>query len=630
MLLYDLNPTEPDSDGDGVGDWEELFNYGTNPHKADSDNDGVPDGPEIAAGCTSPMHADTFTKFQLARILGLPPITVSVTSDFSTVYMNPGTIAAVGQITEAGLVAANATNRPSCEPGSSGAYGDTYLQYTALSSAGLVGADSGGITVYMDHYADTPGQAVSDIDIAVGFTGARITDVGDWNVDHDCATNDPVVLMQGVGGDAVTWSCDFGYLAEYTDHTFGGYGWRDIVYEPLLPALQIAPSTAYGCVGGNPISLVATASSNSIAYSNEIWWCVSPQVPGGPYFEGASNKVIFHGSGDSSLHPGSVPGIYEVRAAPNGVTALSGIATVIVYKAAIEEPDGLPVQTISATDTLFRSAAPWCFEWQYVHVSNEVVAYHQSQVIKGHVEPIPPTSYNWTVSAGTISNAATDTPIYVPDNMEIPDKMRTIDLALYPIAGNDTSKITRQIEVYQDHLERDYQNFKENISCQRNWSFTNDNHVVTMPGTWNCFGSVLHAYNGSGTGSVGTNGFSLPAQAFTKTQHTNIENWTAAQWNGVLSTIHRGDVVAYYSVKGLQHANTSLGDSSNMYGANNDPILATTPLLGSDPPANRVSPSYRWYTVSVADYIRDHDSPRNLNPGQEVKPIVQIDVYHKL
>ena len=255
QFVYGLNPAETDTDCDNVLDYLEIAVYGTDPQSADTDRDGVPDGPEIAAGCTSPKHADTFTKFQLARILGLPPITVSVTSDFSTVFMNPGTIAAVGQITEAGLVAANATNRPSCEPGSSGAYGDTYLQYTALSSAGLVGADSGGITVYMDHYADTPGQAVSDVDIAVGLTGARITDVGQWNVDHDCVENETPALTQGADGDVVTWSCDFGYLAEYTDHTLGGYGWRDITYEPLLPTLQIAPSISYRCVGGTAISL---------------------------------------------------------------------------------------------------------------------------------------------------------------------------------------------------------------------------------------------------------------------------------------------------------------------------------------------------------------------------------------
>jgi LPXTG-site transpeptidase (sortase) family protein len=81
--LFGTDPMNPDTDGDGYSDWEEILNgydplshsrekvdldgdwlkdeweinrYGTNPRLADTDGDGVNDGEEIAAG-SSPTDA---------------------------------------------------------------------------------------------------------------------------------------------------------------------------------------------------------------------------------------------------------------------------------------------------------------------------------------------------------------------------------------------------------------------------------------------------------------------------------------------------------------------------------------------------------------------------------------------
>ncbi|MBM3393424.1 MAG: hypothetical protein FJY37_02030 [Betaproteobacteria bacterium] len=51
-----LRPDLPDTDGDGLSDFVELFVYGTDPTKRDSDGDGVDDGVEIAMG-TDPTTA---------------------------------------------------------------------------------------------------------------------------------------------------------------------------------------------------------------------------------------------------------------------------------------------------------------------------------------------------------------------------------------------------------------------------------------------------------------------------------------------------------------------------------------------------------------------------------------------
>ena len=44
------DPVKPDTDGDGLSDFEELRDYSTDPLLVDSDGDGREDGAEIAAG----------------------------------------------------------------------------------------------------------------------------------------------------------------------------------------------------------------------------------------------------------------------------------------------------------------------------------------------------------------------------------------------------------------------------------------------------------------------------------------------------------------------------------------------------------------------------------------------------
>ncbi|NOG48579.1 MAG: hypothetical protein HND48_03355 [Chloroflexi bacterium] len=51
-------PDNPDTDGDGLTDGQEVLVYGTNPLKQDTDEDGIPDGTEIANG-TNPLNIDS-------------------------------------------------------------------------------------------------------------------------------------------------------------------------------------------------------------------------------------------------------------------------------------------------------------------------------------------------------------------------------------------------------------------------------------------------------------------------------------------------------------------------------------------------------------------------------------------
>lgn len=53
------DPFNPDTDGDGVTDWEEVYIYFTDPLNPDTDYDGVTDGEEVLVYGTDPLNRDT-------------------------------------------------------------------------------------------------------------------------------------------------------------------------------------------------------------------------------------------------------------------------------------------------------------------------------------------------------------------------------------------------------------------------------------------------------------------------------------------------------------------------------------------------------------------------------------------
>lgn len=55
----DTNPNNPDSDGDGLTDGDEVNKYHTNPLLADTDGYGIPDGIEVQTG-TEPLSPNSY------------------------------------------------------------------------------------------------------------------------------------------------------------------------------------------------------------------------------------------------------------------------------------------------------------------------------------------------------------------------------------------------------------------------------------------------------------------------------------------------------------------------------------------------------------------------------------------
>ena len=57
--IYGTDPAKPDTDGDGISDYEEMFIQNTDPLKADTDNDGLSDGEEVEQYQSDPRLNDT-------------------------------------------------------------------------------------------------------------------------------------------------------------------------------------------------------------------------------------------------------------------------------------------------------------------------------------------------------------------------------------------------------------------------------------------------------------------------------------------------------------------------------------------------------------------------------------------
>ena len=184
--------------------------------------------------------------------------------------------------------------------------------------------------------------------------------------------------------------------------------------------------------------------------------------------------------------------------------------------------------------------------------------------IEGKIEPIPPAGYQWTLdaAAGTLANENTAAPAHAAPKTEGQGA-----LTLKALVGVDETgcKDERIVKIYKDHLARDRENFGTGISCWGNWSFTAFNATIPMGNTWNCHGSVFHAYDGSG------NGLSQTTVGWATTEYTAPINWAA-----VTGSLSRGDVVSFYSWDGaryvLQHSHTCL-HGATMYGANNEPSV---------------------------------------------------------
>lgn len=84
---HGTNPSNPDTDGDGLTDGEEVNTSHTSPTAADSDGDGLADGAEVHTYATDPLKADTDTdglNDHLEEVYGTDPWNVDTDGDSLT------------------------------------------------------------------------------------------------------------------------------------------------------------------------------------------------------------------------------------------------------------------------------------------------------------------------------------------------------------------------------------------------------------------------------------------------------------------------------------------------------------------------------------------------------------------
>jgi len=211
---------------------------------------------------------------------------------------------------------------------------------------------------------------------------------------------------------------------------------------------------------------------------------------------------------------------------------------------------------------------------------------------------VVPSAYTcqWTLdaAAGTLTSPASCSPTHVPPS-SAGEGTLTLNGA---IAGTPASCTdNKRIKIYQDHLARDHDNFGVGISCDGSWSFTKFGVTITMPSVWNCFGSVDHVFNGSGSGY--TPSVNVPSGW----SHTIYDApISAANWTTIGSSLRRGDVVSFWSGSPAggftaQHAHTSLGGTT-MYGANNEPAIRPS----------GVPATWRWFETTSETYFNNVNS----------------------
>jgi hypothetical protein len=72
------DPHNPDTDGDGLSDGDEVLKYHTNPLLPDTDGDGIPDGVEVATG-TDPLDPTSYDLNKAVQSLEIKPSTFVLT-----------------------------------------------------------------------------------------------------------------------------------------------------------------------------------------------------------------------------------------------------------------------------------------------------------------------------------------------------------------------------------------------------------------------------------------------------------------------------------------------------------------------------------------------------------------------
>jgi hypothetical protein len=235
--------------------------------------------------------------------------------------------------------------------------------------------------------------------------------------------------------------------------------------------------------------------------------------------------------------------------------------------------------------------------------------------------------YLWSLSSsfgdvGMLTNTNNANPTHFPPASVAQDSGITGILQLFAVVDGipTTASQFKNIVIYPDHLARDRVNFGPQLgkTCKNSeWSTPYCKIRIANPNfAWNCFGSVNHAYDGTGDGY--TNG---PPPCVTNWVKVSLRYPFDTAATNAINGMKRGDVVVYHSTNFLgqviiQHAATSIGGSMT-WGANNGSFLPTGAVVGGRP---IYIASWIWAQGTAYDVAKDYDE--HWSP-----PLDGIDIY---
>lgn len=204
--IFKTNPDNPDSDFDGLNDYEEIYIYNTNPTNSDSDGDGASDSWELNHGCNPLEYNASFNmSCSYGEVCEATPVAAKVEVEATDVDVNSLKINRV-----------NAYDNPFITPSIAGYLGDAYdfsingnFNYADITFEydTLLGklSDSFQPRIYYFNDENKMFEKLQDQKIEEGKVTARTSHFSTY------------VLLNEVDFDAV-WKADIKPESQYTEH----------------------------------------------------------------------------------------------------------------------------------------------------------------------------------------------------------------------------------------------------------------------------------------------------------------------------------------------------------------------------------------------------------------------------
>ena len=367
--LHGLNPNDPidaheDQDDDGLTALEEFRDWGTDPTNADSDGDGIEDGEEVEAGddgfMTDPLNTDTDgdglwdaleiqvgsspvdpTDRNLAAALSLLEITPST----ATIRFNTVETEASRQLTVTGhLIDGNEIDLTATSDGTSYASSDLAVCSFGAQSGRVFAGTDGTCTVTATNsgfsaeativvqtfsptalsFVDIPGYA-HNVDVQGGYAYVAAGSAGLQVVDVADRSTPSVVASQDTPGDAqdVRIAGDLAFVAD------GSAGLQILdIADPLQPEIIGAidtPGTAQDVFVKDNLAYVADSAGLQII---DIASPTSPSIVGTVNTPGTAYGVAVSEDGLLAVVADGTVGIQVIdTSAPANPSIMGGVDT---------------------------------------------------------------------------------------------------------------------------------------------------------------------------------------------------------------------------------------------------------------------------------------------------------------